>query len=81
MCDPVVVEVNGKALEVPRGTTASGAFLIADAPCRISISGEPRSALCGMGICFECRAIVDGVRHVRTCQLMCYPGMTLETQR
>lgn len=81
MRDPVVIEVNGRTLEVPPGTMASSAFLIAGIPCRISVSGEPRSALCGMGVCFECRAIVDGVRHVRTCQLICYPGMRLETQR
>jgi hypothetical protein len=81
MRDPVVIEVNGRTLEVPPDTMASSAFLIAGTPCRISVSGEPRSALCGMGICFECRAIVDGVRHVRTCQLICYPGMRLETQR
>jgi len=81
MRDPIVVEVNGRAVEVPRGTMSSSAFLIAEAPCRISFSGEPRSALCGMGICFECRAVADGVRHIRTCQLLCYPGMTLETQR
>ena len=81
MRDLVVIEVNGRTLKVPPDTMASSAFLIAGAPSRISVSGQPRSALCGMGICFECRAIVDGVRHVRTCQLICYPGMRLETQR
>jgi sarcosine oxidase subunit alpha len=81
MRDPIGVKVNGEPFEVPAGTTASSAFLLAQAPCRTSISGEPRSALCGMGICFECRAVVDGIPHVRTCQLLCYPGMILQTQR
>jgi sarcosine oxidase subunit alpha len=30
-----------------------------------------------MGICFECRALVDGEAHVRTCQVVCKPGMTI----
>jgi sarcosine oxidase subunit alpha len=58
----------------------SAAMLSAGAACRISVSGEPRTALCGMGICFECRAVVDGVPHQRTCQLLCREGMRVETQ-
>lgn len=36
---------------------------------RLSVTGEPRGPLCGMGICFECRATIDGKPHVRTCQM------------
>ncbi|MGC4001121.1 MAG: FAD-dependent oxidoreductase [Anaeromyxobacter sp.] len=35
---------------------------------RTSVSGEPRAPLCGMGVCMECRATVNGVAHQRTCQ-------------
>ena len=59
---------------------ASAAFLAAGVPCRVSVTGESRTALCGMGICFECRANVDGIPHRRTCQLPCREGMRLETQ-
>ncbi len=62
-----------------RGTTVAVAMLQAQAPCRISVTGEPRAPLCGMGICFECRAVVDGVTHQRTCQLPCTDGMRVET--
>ncbi|MGI4758451.1 MAG: 2Fe-2S iron-sulfur cluster-binding protein [Janthinobacterium lividum] len=34
-----------------------------------------------MGICFECRATVNGVAQRRTCQILCEPGMLVETQR
>jgi D-hydroxyproline dehydrogenase subunit gamma len=81
MPDSIAVLVNGHVIAVPMGTVVSAALLIADAPCRISVDGQPRTALCGMGICFECRATVDGVPHIRTCQLVCQPGMTVETQR
>ena len=47
---------------------------------RISVTGEPRGPLCGMGICFECAVTVDGEPHVRSCQLLAKPGMLVETE-
>jgi predicted molibdopterin-dependent oxidoreductase YjgC len=41
---------------------------------RISVSGAHRSGLCAMGVCFECRVIVDG-KVVRACQTGCRDGM------
>lgn len=76
----LLVHVNQQSIRVPAGSMVSAALLSADAPCRYSVTGEPRTALCGMGICFECRAIVDGVAHQRTCQLPCREGMRVETQ-
>lgn len=77
----LAVHINGRAITVAEGSTVSAAMLAAGIPCRVSLSGMPRTALCGMGICFECRAIVNGVSHCRTCQLVCHDGMTVETQR
>ena len=42
---------------------------------------EPRSAVCGMGICHECRVTVDGVSQVRSCLLLCTPGMVIASRR
>jgi len=77
----VSLRVNGERVTMPRGSMLIAALLKAGDPCRVSVSGEPRTALCGMGICFECRASVDGVPHQRTCQIVCREGMTVETQR
>lgn len=46
---------------------------------RTSVTGRPRGPLCGMGICFECRATVDGRIHERTCQLVVREGMEIRT--
>ena len=46
---------------------------------RVSASGEARQPLCGMGICFECRANVDGIEHERTCMMLCKEGMEVWT--
>ena len=42
-------------------------------------AGEARGPLCGMGICFECRATVNGQPHCRSCQIICQPGMEVRT--
>ena len=76
----ITVRVNGRPVTLPEGSTVAAAMMNANVPCRISESGEPRGPLCGMGICFECRALVDGVPHRRTCQVVCQAGMTVETQ-
>ncbi len=81
MRDDVTVWVNGAGVAVPRGAMVSAALLTAGVACRVSVTGEPRTALCGMGICFECRATVDGVAYTRTCQLAARDGMRVETQR
>ncbi len=76
----ITIWINGIAVTVRASVTVSAALLNAGAPCRTSIAGEPRTALCGMGICFECRAVVDGVPHRRTCQMLCRDGMRVQTQ-
>ena len=77
---PLVVLVNGRSILMPEGSTVAAALLNANAACRTSVTGEPRTALCGMGICFECRAAIDGIPHQRSCQIPCRNGMTVETQ-
>jgi D-hydroxyproline dehydrogenase subunit gamma len=77
----ITVTVNGRPVTLPQGSTVAAALLNTGVPCRISESGEPRAPLCGMGICFECRAVIDGVPHRRACQILCSAGMTVETQR
>lgn len=73
------LQINGASVSVPAGATVAVAMTIAGQSCRTSVTKEPRGPLCGMGICFECRAIVNGMPHSRTCQLLCEPGMDVRT--
>lgn len=75
----VILTVNGSPVTVPFGATVAVAVAIAGRACRTSVSGEPRGPLCGMGICFECRAAINGRPHCRSCQILCEPGMKVET--
>lgn len=79
MPEYVSVTINGVQNKVARGTTVAAAMLLAGQPTRISVTGQRRAPVCGMGICFECCAVVNGVPHRRTCQILCEPGMTVET--
>ena len=76
----LTILVNGSPIHAQPGSTVAAVLLNAAIPCRLSVTGEPRTALCGMGICFECRATVDGLAHTRTCQLPAHDGMVIETQ-
>ena len=79
MPEPITISVNGRSIAVPLGATVAVAMAIAESHCRTSVSGERRSPLCGMGICFECRVEIDGRPHQRSCQILCLPGMDVRT--
>ena len=80
MPETVHLRIDGEPTVVPTGTTVAAAL----ADCgklavRRAVRGELRGPLCGMGICFECRATVDGRIHVRTCMMPCRDGMEVAT--
>ena len=74
------ISVNGREVEVSGETSVAAAMMMTNARCRESVKGELRAPFCGMGICMECRAQVNGMRHRRTCQMLCVPGMAVETE-
>ncbi len=80
MTDKVALFINEEPFTVPAHTTVAAALLIAGVPCRSSVLGEPRSALCAMGICFECRVRINGVPHQRGCLVVCQPAMDVRTR-
>ena len=80
MPSAIAVKVNGLSVPVPKGATVAVALMLAGKPCRTSVTGEPRGPLCGMGICFECRVTINGTPHCRSCQILCEPGMEVNSQ-
>ncbi|HEV2288237.1 MAG TPA: (2Fe-2S)-binding protein [Candidatus Acidoferrales bacterium] len=84
MPDAISITVNGTAVHVPPNTTALAAILMSRASSSVpfvrrSVTGEPRGPLCAMGVCFECRATINGQHHSRTCLILCAPGMDIRT--
>jgi sarcosine oxidase subunit alpha len=66
-------------VQVQQRTTVAAAIMLNGSHFRRSVHGEPRGPICGMGICFECRATVGGRSQRRTCQLLCEDGMVVKT--
>ncbi|HZR16364.1 MAG TPA: (2Fe-2S)-binding protein [Verrucomicrobiae bacterium] len=80
MRDQVRLSVNGQPVIVARGTVVAAAIAqLGVTRFRRSVSGEPRSPLCGMGTCMECRVTINGQPHCRSCLLLCAEGMEVRT--
>ncbi|MBN8729687.1 MAG: (2Fe-2S)-binding protein [Acidobacteria bacterium] len=79
MPEPVTIILNGERRPVAAGSSVAAALLTMGVAARRSVSGEERSAVCGMGICEECRVMVDGRAGVRGCLVTCRDGMEVRT--
>lgn len=76
----ISVSVDGRIVVVEKGTLIVAALAMQGLRgTRTSVSGQPRAALCGMGICQECRVTVDNRSHVLACQTVCRDGQIIRT--
>ncbi|SDG35374.1 (2Fe-2S)-binding protein [Paraburkholderia phenazinium] len=74
------VTIDARTLEVEAGTLVVAALALAGLRgTRTSVSGQPRTALCGMGVCQECRVTIDGRAHALACQTVCRDGQVIQT--
>jgi aerobic-type carbon monoxide dehydrogenase small subunit (CoxS/CutS family) len=76
----IQITINSRQTKSTSQTSVAAAILQAgETAFRTSVSGQPRAALCGMGICYECRVIINGAPHSRSCQIFCAEGMNIVT--
>ena len=76
----ITFTIDQTSITVDEGTTVAAAIANAGVnEFRKSVTGESRSPLCGMGICFECRVTIDGVGHQRSCTVLAQEGMEVAT--
>ena len=76
------IEVNGEKILAYEGETIAEVLLANGKRTmrRTAKIDQPRGLYCGMGICYECRMIVDGRPNVQVCQFLAKPGCKVETQ-
>jgi sarcosine oxidase subunit alpha len=80
MPESVKLLVDGVPVTLPVGSMVAAAILKSGKHAfRRSVTGEARGPLCGMGICFECRVVINGEAHCRSCQTLCENGMDVRT--
>ncbi|MGE5340580.1 MAG: (2Fe-2S)-binding protein [Candidatus Omnitrophota bacterium] len=72
--------VNGKEVDAYKGETLLAALIAAGYKQlkKSPVKGTPRSALCGMGVCFECIVNVNGVPNIRSCMTEVENNMKVE---
>jgi sarcosine oxidase subunit alpha len=76
----VTLQADGRDVRVPAGITVAAALLdLGVRGFRVSVNGESRAPLCGMGTCYECRVTIDGLPHRRACLVMVSEGMRVDT--
>ncbi len=74
--------LDGRPIPFRDGQTVGGALvgqgILAWRSTRLE--GRPRGLFCGIGICFDCLVVVDGVPNQRACLVAARSGLTVSTQ-
>ena len=75
------VAINDEIVVVTAGISVAAAIALSgNLATRISVTGQPRAPVCGMGVCMECRVTIDGQPHQLACQTLCLDGMQIKTR-
>lgn len=80
MSSHTLLHVDGNLVRVKAGSSVAAALRISGGMgvARTSVTGQARAPFCGMGVCQECRVLIDGRRRL-ACQTVCGEGMRVET--
>ena len=77
----VTILLDGEAVEAYEGETVAAVLLArGEIATRTTPGGEPRGIFCGMGVCFDCLMIVDGVPNTRACMTWVRDGLDARRQ-
>ncbi|WNV85642.1 (2Fe-2S)-binding protein [Umezawaea sp. Da 62-37] len=79
--DAVAVTVDGEPTTAYLGESVAVALMAGgDLSTRTTKGGENRGLFCGMGVCFDCLVVVDGVPGTRACVTWVRDGMDIARQ-
>jgi predicted molibdopterin-dependent oxidoreductase YjgC len=77
----VEIVLDGRPVEAYEGETVAAVLLAqGEIATRTTVKGEPRGIFCGMGVCFDCLVVVDGVPNTRACMTWVRDGMVVSRQ-
>ena len=77
----VEIVLDGRPVEAYEGETVAAVLLAeGEIETRTTAGGEPRGIFCGMGVCFDCLVVVDGVPNTRACMTWVREGMQVSRQ-
>ena len=78
--DRLVCIVVGVQLRAELGDRPLAYRIEGELRTRHTVGGEPRGVFCGMGVCFDCLVVVDGVPNTRACTTWVRDGMQVARQ-
>src|SRR3982751_5731688 len=77
----VEIVLDGVPVEAFVGETVAAVLLAGgDIATRTTVGGAPRGIFCGIGVCFDCLVVVDGVPNTRACMTAVRDGMQVARQ-
>jgi len=81
MSAQVTFTFNGNSISCQKGQSIAAALIAADnRELRTTRFGnEPRSIFCGIGVCYDCVVVVNGVANQRSCLIEATDEMNVES--
>jgi predicted molibdopterin-dependent oxidoreductase YjgC len=79
---PFTIELDGEAIDVEPGQSVAAALIAAGHRSwrRTRVDGRPRGVFCGIGVCFDCLATINGRPNQRACIVDARAGDVVITQ-
>lgn len=78
----VTITVDGRPIKCYLGESVAAAMIAetGDLTLRTTSEGDARGLFCGMGVCFECLVVADGIPNTRACMTWVRDGLAVQTQ-
>ena len=73
---------NGEKIDAITGQSVAAALLAANQRTlrKTRFNNNDRGVFCGIGVCFDCLVVIDGIANQRACLIEAKPGMRVQTQ-
>jgi len=73
---------DGESISAITGQSVAAALLAANqrALRKTRFNNNERGVFCGIGVCFDCLVVIDGITNQRACLIEARPGMKVQTQ-
>lgn len=77
----VSISIDGRQVSAHLGESIAAVLMVeGELTTRTTKTDEPRGVFCGMGVCFDCLVIVDGIPSTRSCLTWVADGMQIQRQ-
>ena len=73
---------DGEKIDAITGQSVAAALLAANQRTlrKTRFNNNDRGVFCGIGVCFDCLVVIDGITNQRACLIEAKPGMRVQTQ-